>query len=258
MTLEDEILEDFKKKVCDKITLKEKGKNRFMVVTPFKFEDGDTFKILLKKEDDNWYLTDEGHTLMHISYEGFEIDTDKRKELFSQAINRNFLEEDEGEIKSLIENKNFGNALYSFVQGLMKIIDLEYLSQEHVRTVFFEDLRKLLDKSIKRPKKFEFFYEEIDKNGTYSIDCKIELPKRPIHIFGTNTDRRCREIAITTYFLEKHGVKSFSIVIHEDQEKISPKVRTQLTDAVGKQYTSLNSAKSELKKFVEEMAITQS
>jgi hypothetical protein len=257
MTFENEILNDFKKKVCGKITLKEMGKNRYMIKTPFKFEDGDLLKIILKKDNGSWYLTDEGHTLMHINYEGFEIDTPKRQELFSQAISRNFLENDDGEIRSSVVNNEFGNSLYSFIQGLMKIIDLEYLSQEHIRTLFFEDLKKLLD-SITRPKKFEYIYEDVDKNATYSVDCRIELPKIPIHVFGTNTDERCKSIAIACYFLEKHNIKSFSIVIHENEEIISPKVRTQLTDEVWKQYTSLNSAKSELPKIIEQIAIMQS
>ena len=255
---QDGILKDFKKIVCDKISLKQKGKNRYMVITPFLFEDGDMFKIILKKEGDTWYLTDEGHTLMHLSYEKFEIDSNKRKELFSQAITRNWMKYDEGEIKLIIEDGDFGNTLYSFIQGLMKVVDLEYLSQEHVRTLFFEDLMNLLEKAVKRPKVFDYTYDKADSSGIYNVDCMVEMPKRPLHIFGANTDDRCKNIALTCYFLSGHGIKFFSIVVLENQDDISRKVLMQLTDAVGKQYTSLNSAKSELPKFIEEFASMQS
>ena len=255
---QDEILLDFKKKVCDKISLKQQGKNRYMVITPFLFEDGDMFKIILKREGDDWYLTDEGHTLMHLSYEEVDVDSGRRKEFFSQALSRNFLKYDEGEIKSIIENSDYGDTLYSFVQGLMKVVDLEYLSQERVRSLFFEDLRKLLEESIKRPKAFDYKYVDVDSRGVYKVDCRIEMPKQPVHIFGANNDERSRSIAISCYYLMKRGKKFFSIAIFENQEDISSKALTQITDAVGKQYSSLDSAKEELPKFIEELVSMQS
>jgi len=255
---QDEILQDFKKKVCDKISLKQKGKNRYMVITPFLFEDGDMFKIILKKDGDNWYLTDEGHTLMHLSYDEIDVDSGRRKEFFSQALTRNFLRYDEGEIKAIIEKNDYGDALYSFVQGLMKVVDLEYLSQERVRSLFLEDLKRMLEQTIKRPKDFNYKYPEVDSRGVYVIDCKIDLPKRPIHIFGANTEDRCKNIALSCYYLKEHEIKFFSIVIFEDQQEISSKVLTQITDAVGKQYSSLDSAKKELPGFIEEFASMQS
>ena len=43
--------------------------NRFLVFTPFTFDDGDHLAIVLKRYDKHWFLSDEGHTYMHLSYE---------------------------------------------------------------------------------------------------------------------------------------------------------------------------------------------
>ncbi len=52
----------FLAKLPDSITLEQLGKNMFELITPYTFSDGDGFSIILKKENDNWILTDEGDT----------------------------------------------------------------------------------------------------------------------------------------------------------------------------------------------------
>ena len=63
------IEEDFKRKVCEMVRLESEGMNRFRVFTPFTFDDGDHLAIVLKRYDKHWFLSDEGHTYMHLSYE---------------------------------------------------------------------------------------------------------------------------------------------------------------------------------------------
>ena len=58
----DTIVQDFKQKVCDGLQLTSEGMDRYRVFTPFLFEDGDHLAIVLKREQNRWVLTDEGHT----------------------------------------------------------------------------------------------------------------------------------------------------------------------------------------------------
>ena len=62
------IKDDFKSRVCEQIDLEQEGEDRFLVVTPFRFEDGDHYVIVLKREGEKWILTDEASTIMHLSY----------------------------------------------------------------------------------------------------------------------------------------------------------------------------------------------
>jgi len=54
--------------------LTQEGENRFRVFTPFMFEDGDHLAIVLKREQEHWMLSDEGHTYMHLTYDLDEKD----------------------------------------------------------------------------------------------------------------------------------------------------------------------------------------
>jgi hypothetical protein len=60
------IEKEFKEKVCKEIRLMQEGIDRYRVFTPFQFDDRDSFAIILKNAGNNWILSDEGHTFMHL------------------------------------------------------------------------------------------------------------------------------------------------------------------------------------------------
>jgi hypothetical protein len=62
------VKDDFRARICEQVDLEQEGEGRFRVLTPFRFEDGDHFGIILKHRGDHWILTDEASTLMHLSY----------------------------------------------------------------------------------------------------------------------------------------------------------------------------------------------
>ena len=68
------IEQDFHRKVSQKIRLAGEGIDRFRVLTPFLFDDGDHLAIVLKKEGARWVLSDEAHTYMHLTYDIEEKD----------------------------------------------------------------------------------------------------------------------------------------------------------------------------------------
>ena len=61
------IEQDFHRKVSRKIRLSGEGIDRFRVLTPFLFDDGDHLAIVLEKDGTRWVLSDEAHTYMHTS-----------------------------------------------------------------------------------------------------------------------------------------------------------------------------------------------
>ncbi len=137
MTIET-IERDFKAKVCEKIRLSVEGVERFRVFTPFLFEDGDHLAIVLKRENDAWLLSDEGHTYMHLTYDLDEKDLQRgtRQKVISAALSMFRIEDRDGELLMRIADEQFGDALYSFIQALIKVTDVSFLSRERVRSTF--------------------------------------------------------------------------------------------------------------------------
>jgi hypothetical protein len=117
---------DFQKKVSSKIRLKSEGADRYRVFTPFVFEDGDHLAIVLKREKDAWSLSDEGHTYMHLAYDPDEkVDHRRnRHETIRNALSVFQVEDRNGELILTVRDNQFGGALCSFIQALMKIVGL--------------------------------------------------------------------------------------------------------------------------------------
>src|SRR5205823_4731413 len=107
----------------------EEGLNRYRVFTPFLFEDGDHLAIVLSRVGNRWVLTDEGHTYMHLTYDIDEKDLQRgtRQKVITNALAAFEVEDREGELRLEIPNEQYGDALFSFIQALLKISDVTYL-----------------------------------------------------------------------------------------------------------------------------------
>jgi hypothetical protein len=58
----------FKRDVSDELEIVREGPDRYVVITPLAFGDGDVLPIVLRRQDnDGWLLTDEGHTFMQLT-----------------------------------------------------------------------------------------------------------------------------------------------------------------------------------------------
>src|SRR6266436_3568405 len=129
---------DFRRKVADNVRVAEEGLHRYRVFTPFLFEDGDHLALVLSRGGNRWVLTDEGHTYMHLTYDIDEKDLQRgtRQKVISNAIDAFSVEDREGELRLQIPDSQYGDALFSFVQALLRISDVTYLSRERVRSTF--------------------------------------------------------------------------------------------------------------------------
>lgn len=118
------IVQIFRRKVYEKIRLSREGINRYIVSTPFMFDDGDHLLIILKQENGVWYLTDEGYTFMRVSYDEIDVEKATKDKTINAVLRFYNIKNVEGELRVYIENDDYGDALFSFIQGIIKITEL--------------------------------------------------------------------------------------------------------------------------------------
>src|ERR1035437_1349870 len=181
------IKEEFKNRVFEQIGLEPEGEGRFLVTTPFRFEDGDHFAIALKREGERWILSDEASTLMHLSYwlDDKALESGNRREIVNSSLSGFSVENRNGELVIPVLENRFGDALFNFVQALTKVTDISFLSREIVRSTFLEDFRAFMKKNVPQDRlEFDWRDEQHDQTGKYLVDCRVNSMKRPLLVYA--------------------------------------------------------------------------
>jgi len=246
---------EFQLKVSDKVSLIPEGLDRFRVFSPFMFEDGDHLAIVLKREGAEWRLSDEGHTYMHLTYDIDEKDLLKgtRQKIITNALSMFNVEDRGGELVQNVPNQQYGDALFSFVQALLKVTDISFLSRERIRSTFMEDFRTFMVQQVPDNRRsFEWNDPVHDREGKYTVDCRVNGMARPLFVYALQSDDKVRDATIGLLQYERWGLTFRALGIFDDQEQINRKVLARFSDVCDKQFSTLSGNTDRISRYFEE------
>lgn len=256
----DTIEREFREKVSSEVELMAEGIDRYQVFTPFRFDDGDHLAIVLKKhQGTHWVLSDEANTYMRLTYEIDEKDLGRgtRKKIIDNALSMFQVEDFDGELLIDVNDGQYGDALYSFIQALLKITDVTYLSRERVHTTFRDDFRTLCEESMPEDRlTFDWYHPQFDPNKLYKVDCHVNGMSRPLFVHALEGNRATLDATIALLKFEGWGCVFHSLAIFEDQGKINGNVLARFSDVCGRQFSNLTGNRERIAHYLGEIIST--
>lgn len=247
------IQDEFRQRVSNQIDLEPEGVDRFVVLTPFRFEDGDHYDIALKREGERWIITDEASTLMHLSYwlDDKALESGPRKEIITNALALFSVENRNGELVIPVTENGFGDALFNFLQALTKVTDISFLSREIVRSTFLEDFRQLMRETVPQERlEFNWHDPQHDPGELYAVDARVNSMKKPLLVFALQSEEKVNIANIDILMFEKWGIPFQSVAIYENMEALPYKPVARFTDVVEKAYSNLEGNKGRIATFL--------
>ena len=241
----DSITNDFRRSVASAIEVEPAGLDRYIVHVPMTFGDGDHYVVVLRGSGKHWRLTDEGHTLMHLSYEIEDPRRGTRGQIIDTVVDQLGLSNRDGALEIDIRPGRHGDTLFTYLQAITQINDVSYLQRERVRSTFMEDFRTTIQESIPGADiKFNYAHPTYDPEERYPVDARLNgSTERQIVFFAIASDAKCRDATITLYRWREWQERFWQITVFEDQTQINRSVLARFSDVADKQYSNLDSAR---------------
>ena len=145
---------------------------------------------------------------MAVSYTDDEIDALVRehKRLSQDWEHRTRLKAKRGHHEQFLELN--GDAGTKF-QGLLRIGDVSYLSQERVKSTFMDDFRTLLSETLPKERmSFDWNDPTHDPHGIYAVDCRVNGMPRRLFVHALGNEGRTRDATSALLQFEKWVLRS--------------------------------------------------
>jgi len=257
----ENIEENFHEQVSGEICLVPGGVDRYRVLTPFQFDDGDHIVVVLKKEDGRWILSDEAHTYMRLTYDISEnsLRGGTRQRIISNTLSMFGVEDRDGELILPVPDERYGEALYSFVQTILKISDVSFLSRGWYRPRkrphpnFRSDFRALMKESVpKSCLEFDWFDPERDHQRKYKVDCRINGMRQPIFVHALANDSATRDATIALHKFRQWKIPYRPLAIFKDRESINRAVLDRFSEVVDAQFPNIPDNRERIARYLKE------
>ncbi len=145
------------------------------ISTPFLDRHNDAIEIYVEKKDGSLRLTDDGYTVRDLRASGMEFTTEKRKSHLSAVLNGFGVRLEGDEICVAGSLEDFPQKKHNLVQAILAVNDMFVMAEEHVLSLFKEDVALFLD-THRVPA-----FSDFKLSGKSGFDHKFDfgLPKTP-------------------------------------------------------------------------------
>jgi hypothetical protein len=117
------------------------------IATPFLDRHNDEIEIYVEKRNGSIVLTDDGYTISDLESAGMSFETEKRKAHLQSILNGFGVRLENKEVLVAASPHDFAQKKHSLVQALLSINDMFVMAEEHVLSLFKEDVARFLEQN---------------------------------------------------------------------------------------------------------------
>jgi hypothetical protein len=115
------------------------------IATPFIDRHNDEIEIYVEKRNGGLLLTDDGYTIADLASSGLTFATDKRKAHLTAILNGFGVHQHGDELQVHATPQDFPQKKHNLVQAMLAVNDMFVMGEEHVLSLFKEDVAKFLE-----------------------------------------------------------------------------------------------------------------
>jgi hypothetical protein len=141
------LIDQYSRWLKDKTKLRQLDKQWVEITTPYLDRHNDYIQIYAKKENDNYLLTDDGHTIEDLEQSGCKLQTSKRQALLQMTLNGFGIKLHESALQVRTSLNDFPLRKHNLVQAILSINDMFFMAAPLVTSLFYEDVVTWLDSS---------------------------------------------------------------------------------------------------------------
>lgn len=199
------------------------------ISTPFLDRHNDYIQIYLKKDNDEYILSDDGYTINDLISSGCSLDSPKRLKLIDLTLNGFAVKKDKNNclfIRSSFDKLHIKK--HCLIQSILAINDLFYLANAHVSSLFFEDVKSWLDISEIRSTENVIFKGKsgFDRKFDFVIPKSRNANERILKVVN-NFNRNSADLFIVDWLDTKDtrpDQANAYILANDNEEKLSPQI----------------------------------
>lgn len=245
-------------RLCEDVRVETRPDGELMLRTHFRFPDGDGYPFHLSESPAGGLrLSDQGHTLMHISYE-HDVDsflTGTRMALLERIVGESSLHYESGTFSAITSVERLPEAIFSFGQALTRIFDLTLLSRSNVGSTFYDDLADSLTSLVDESKIERDYRPNVPNAEAYPVDYRIEgKGGTPLFVYGVPNRDKARLTTIMLGYFHRHQIVFESVIVFENQTEIPRVDLARLSDVGGDMISSLESTEDLNRKLLRRVA----
>lgn len=126
-------------------TILRQVKDYVEITTPFLDRHNDYLQIYVKRENNDYVLTDDGYTIQDLEISGCSLDSPKRQNLLKMTLAGFGIQNVNNALCVKATSNDFALRKHNLIQAILAVSDLFYLAKSHVNNLFLEDVTGWLD-----------------------------------------------------------------------------------------------------------------